>query len=266
MVEYPPMSPERSIERIGGGLMLSGYELLNPPAPLLTVVLQDLDDTTFNTSVCAVSVFKKLLAEELGKDVDINLGSNYVHKWNQLSDWAIERGVLELNAEVLQSSVWEEDGLYQMIELMAGAFEMAEWFVNSNIDFRFHTSREPILGDATHRNIKEHFPEIYLPSNIDIRLSDAEDRSSFKPENTIKWVKKYGRVVFIDDNPHDTENMLKATEGLEVYGIFVHHSKVNIGEYLFHNNRLIAIPCDFNDRGLWGVYEYLTGLEAPISK
>ncbi len=254
------MSAERSIDkRVGGGLGLTGHELLNPPKPLSVVVLNDLDNTTFNTGVCGVNIFKKLLVEELGQDVDLNFEADHAYKWDQLSDWAINRGVSESRAGELEGMVWGDVSFYQMIEPLAGASELIDWLVNNEIDLRFHTSRPAQRRAATYRNIKEHFPEIYSPFKIDIRLSDDEDRSFFKPKNAIRRANEYGRVVFVDDNPDDVEMMLRATKSLEVYGILVSFRGVAVNDYLLYHDRLIIISGDFIDRGLWGVYEYLTG-------
>ena len=259
------MSAERSIDkRVGGGLGLTGHELLNSPKPLSVVVLNDLDNTTFNTGVCGVNVFRQLLVEELGQGVDLNFEADHAYKWDQLSDWAIKRGVSESRAGELEGMVWGDVSFYQMIKPLAGASELIDWLVDNEIDLRFHTSRPAQRRAATYRNIKEHFPKVYSPFSIDIRASSDEDRMSFKSRNAIRWVKEYGRVVFVDDNPDDAEMMLKATEGLEIFGILVPFGKVAVNDYLLNHDRLIIIPGDFIDRGLWGVYEYLTSLQATI--
>lgn len=243
-----------AVEQLFGGSEISGPELL----AVYSSVIFDLDNVVIDSPPDAVAEFKVELVKRLGGDVDLNFEASEVERFNQMIYWAVERGLTEEEAKILQREIWDSDEVLIRAEPIPGALEIIKWLSEDGKDLHYATSRPHFLSGTTEEWVRNH-PEID-EDKLHIRNEEHEiDGIEFKGQ-TIKGIAKIaGGALFIEDSPHQTRRILEITKKENVYGILVPYARIQASSELIEHPRLTVIARNSNDQGLWEVYRFLAG-------
>lgn len=218
----------------------------------------DLDGILIHTGHEAIKEFKLILVERLGIDVDLNFGTKDVSKFNQITDWAIERGLSEDDAIAIEHKIWGGSAIYERALPFKGTLAFMGILKEEGKRVLAATSRPHFLADITFKSIDMHIPSL-KKSEVYIRADDTVEGAIFKADFISSYAKDKGSTVFIEDLPFQAEQILKSTDSQDVYGILIPYGQIQPSEFLKSHPRLTILEREPETQETHSLFNYIKG-------